>query len=192
MLSTIIHSSFTMSQCKKNGLLATRLRAVTQSCLVASLSALMLCLCLSSVHANPYKEAQKRFNAYRDRVFQLQSNENTKYLSGELSTLNQWISQAERHLREEDEDEFVKLVRLIQSQVRLVDISLEELDAREQLLKLHEEAKRTETKAKNEREAVVEIEKMMGGSLNKVPAQQRPSTTAPAQMPLQQRRLGGQ
>ena len=191
MLSTIIHSSITMSQSQKSSPQATWLRAFTQGCLVVSLSASMLCMSLTSVHANPYTEAQKRFSAYRDRVFQLQSNENTKYLSGELSTLNQWISQAERHLREEDEDEFVRSVRLIQAQVRLVDTCLEELDAREQLLKLHEEAKRTETKAKNEREAVVEIEKLMGGSLNRAPVQQLQVPVQPTQTPTQQRQVGG-
>ena len=155
-------------------------KAFTHSLMSLSLIVSCLALSFSSTHASPFTDAQKRFSAYRDRVFQLQSNENTKYLSGELSTLTQWISQAERHLREEDEDEFIKLVKLIQAQVRLVDISLEELDAREQLLKLHEEVKRTEAKAKSEREAVVEIEKMMGGSLNQTPIQ-APIQQAPIQ-----------
>ena len=191
MLSKIIHSSVTLNQSQQSRLPVVWHKILFQSSLVISFSLSLLCMSFTVVYASPFTEAQKRFSAYRDRAFQLQSNENTKYLSGELSTLNQWISQAERHLREEEEDEFVRLVRLIQAQVRLVDISLEELDAREQLLKLHEEAKRTETKAKNEREAVVEVEKMMGGSLNRSPVQQMQVPTQPKQVPAQVSQPGG-
>ena len=192
MFSKIIHSTVTVNHSQKRHLPAVWHKVLIQSSLVISFSLSLLCMSFTLVYASPFTEAQKRFSAYRDRVFQLQSNENTKYLSGELSTLNQWISQAERHLREEEEDEFVRLVRLIQAQVRLVDISLEELDAREQLLKLHEEAKRTEAKAKNEREAVVEIEKMMGGSLNRAPVQQTQVPTQPRPVPAQVSQPGGQ
>lgn len=121
--------------------------------------------------ADPFKEAQQRFSAYQERVITLQSHANTKYIVGELNTLNQWVAEAKRYLTDEDEDEFVRAVQLIRVQLRLVDVSLEELDAREQVLRLTEEAIRLEKKAKSEREGVVEIEKMMGGSLNSAPAQ---------------------
>ena len=75
-------------------------------------------------------------------------------------------------------------------------MSLEELDAREQILKLHEEAKRMETKAKNERESVVELEKMMGGSLTSMPIKkanvQVPKPTMPNQAVPQPNRGGVQ
>ena len=142
--------------------------------------------------ADPYQDAQQRFSAYRERAFKLQSHSNTKYIVGELNTLNQWVSEAERYLRDEDEDEFIRSVKLIRVQLRLVDVSLEELDAREQILKLTEEASRLEKKAKSEREAVVEIEKMMGGSLTSPPqrsalkgAQEVPTQTAPTPPPSQ-------
>jgi hypothetical protein len=144
----------------------------TSNSLIMGLLTLTSALLISEIsHADPYQDAQQRFSAYRERAFKLQSHVNTKYIVGELNTLNQWVSEAERHLRDEDEDEFVRAVKLIRVQLRLVDISLEELDAREQILRLTEEATRMEKKAKNEREAVVEIEKMMGGSLSSPPAQ---------------------
>ena len=144
---------------------------------------LLITLTPNDVHADPMQDSQKRFSAYRERVFQLQSNENAKYIIGELNTLNQWISEAERYLRDEDEDEFIQTVRLVQAQLRLVDVSLEELNAREQILRLNEEANRLETKAKNEREAVVELEKLMGGSLHSAPRPAPPVQPPPAIQP---------
>jgi hypothetical protein len=181
---------------KKNHSKYVRVIGEWTKALGLSLLVLALFILVSTAYGEPFTDSQKRFSAYRERAFQLQSNVNTKYLTGELNTLNQWIKQAERFLRAKDEDQFMKTVKLVQVQLRLVDMSLEELDAREQILKLHEEAKRMETKAKNERESVVELEKMMGGSLTSMPIKkanvQVPKPTMPNQAAPQPNRGGVQ
>ena len=141
----------------------------------------------SQGYADDFLEAKTSFNAYRDRAFKLQNQPQNKYLVGEFTSLTQWTDRAERLLREEEEDDFVRVVHLIRVQLRLIEVSFTEIDAREQLLRLNDEMTRLEGKAKQEREAVVELERQMGGSLTATPqaapvrAVQR---TAPQQVPV--------
>jgi hypothetical protein len=120
-------------------------------------------------HADAFLEAKTSFNAYRDRAFKLQNQPQNKYLVGDFTSLTQWMNNAERLLREEKDDDFVRVVHLIRVQLRLIEVSIIEIDARDQLLSLNDEMSRLEGKAKQEREAVVELERKMGGSLTASP-----------------------
>jgi len=136
-------------------------------------------------HADKFLESKTSFNAYRERAFQLQNQPQNKYLVGEFTSLTQWMNNAERFLREEEEDDFIHTVQLIRVQLRLIERSIEEIEAREQLLRLNGEMNRLEGKAKQEREAIVELERMMGGSLTAGPQKNAP---APVQAPPTQAR----
>ena len=148
-------------------------------------------------YADAFLEAKTSFNAYRDRAFKLQNQPQNKYLVGEFTSLTQWMNTAERLLREEEDDDFVRVVHLIRVQLRLIEVSITEIEAREQLLSLNDEMMRLEGKAKQEREAVVEIERLMGRRLTaspqRAPQVPRPPVSAtPKTNPLQPQRVQAQ
>ena len=130
-------------------------------------------------HADKFLESKTSFNAYRERAFQLQNQPQNRYLVGEFTSLTQWMNNAERFLREEEEDDFVRTVHLIRVQLRLIERSIQEIEAREQLLRLTDEMSRLEGKAKQEREGIVELERMMGGSLRSKPQQKKAASVRP-------------
>ena len=147
---------------------------------------LLLCTTLSQAYADKLAEAQSSFSSYRSRVLQLQSAPESRYLTAEYSSLTQWVAEAERLLRENEEEEFIQAVQLVRVQLRFVEVALEELALREQLLSQSAEADRAEGKAKQEREAVVALERAMGGSLSApaAPSQVRPSGAMPPAAPV--------
>ena len=157
------------------------------SIVYAALFAVALVAQPSQGYADAFLEAKTSFNAYRDRAFKLQNQPQNKYLVGEFTSLTQWMNRAERLLREEEEDDFVRVVHLIRVQLRLIEVSFTEIDARDQLLRLNDEMTRLEGKAKQEREAVVELERQMGGSLTTTPRMTPTKSvrqTSPQQAPV--------
>ena len=136
----------------------------------------------SQCFADAFSDAKVAFNGYRTRALSLQNQPQHRYLVGEFASLTQWMNNAERYLSEEEEDDFVRTVQLIRVQLRLIEVSIEEINAREQLLSLTEETTRLEGKAKQEREAIVDLERQMGGKLRSTPAA-APQGQPPAQVP---------
>lgn len=140
-------------------------------------------LLIEEAYADQFEDSKTSFNAYRERAIQFQRSAMSKYLTAEYNELTQWIGEAERLLREEEEDDFIRAVQLVRVQLRLVEISMEELSAREQIQNLATEASRAENKAKEEREKVVELERAMGGSLSG-PKTATPSSPSPSMAPI--------
>ena len=149
---------------------------------------LLVTLLLMSVQcfADAFSDAKVAFNGYRTRALALQNQPQHRYLVGEFASLTQWMNNAERYLSEEEEDDFIRTVQLVRVQLRLIEMSIEEINAREQLLSLTEETARLEGKAKQEREAIVELERQMGGKLRSTPpsAPQAPPAARPAVRPV--------
>jgi len=157
-----------------------------------AITLLSLCACLSlallqptSAHAEDldFTQAKVRFSSYKQQLTRLQTAPQARYLVGELSSLNQWVARAERELAEDEEDSFKSLVDLIQLQIQLIDVSIEELIARDRVDAVERGAADLEARAKTEREAIVNLERELGGQLS-APAQRRPQAqAAPATAP---------
>ena len=126
--------------------------------------------------------AKQRFTSYKSQAQRLQAAPQARYLVQELSFLNQWIGQAERELAEDEEERFMRVVDLIQVQLQLIDVSIEELIARERITVVEQEAIDLEARAKREREAIVELERKLGGVLS-APAQPAQMAPQPAPQP---------
>lgn len=159
--------------------------------LLLSLACLSVNLTSPASYADDADEqrAKQRFSAYKQQAMRLQTSPQARYLVSELSDLNQWIGQAERELAEDEEERFMRFVDLIQVQLQLIDVSVEELIARERVEAVEREGSDLEAKAKQEREAIVELERRLGGVLTtpkKAPQAQpaRAPTPAPAPAPL--------
>ena len=69
---------------------------------------------------------KQRFEAYKQRARELQTRPEAKYFTGDFSDLNQWIGQATRDLNEEEEENFERMVNLLEAQLKFMEISMEE------------------------------------------------------------------
>ena len=118
---------------------------------------------------------KERFNAYKARAAQLKMSPQARYLSGELSALDQWVAKAERELVEDEERSFKREVDRVQVQLQLIEVSVEELDAKEQVARVEQAAEEAEVAAKRDREAVVLLEQQLGGVAGGPPPGQAPA-----------------
>lgn len=151
--------------------------------LVVSLITLSPMMTSQAYADDEFAQARELLRSYQQKARGFAELPQQKYLVPEFATLNEWFARAERLLREEEEDEFVRLVGLIKAQVRLIEVSVTEVDERYRLLQLHRDTVKLEEKAKRERESIVELERQMGGVLDNRRQQAQPAPTAPRPAP---------
>jgi hypothetical protein len=146
----------------------------------------------SSLEAEELSETKSRFNAYQEKNREFQNMPQAQSLLNELNMLSQWMTQANRALADGEDDRFVHLVNQIQVQIRLIEVSVDNLNAQELVVQKRKEAEGLENKAKHTREEVSRLEESLTPGDSRIRSSSPPTDLVRPNQPYEQKQMNAQ
>jgi hypothetical protein len=153
------------------------------------LSLSLVFMITSSVCADEIDEYKDRLANYKVQGALLNQQKLARLFTREFTQLNRNFLKAETLLREEEEDSFKREVGLIALQIQFIEVSIHELEDKEKVQKVREQATSLDNKVKLIRQEIHKLETklnqkasgaMKPSTQGQAPINARPTSSIPA------------
>ena len=136
---------------------------------------------ISSAWADEIEEYKERLSNYKEQSSLLQQQKMARLFSKEFTQLNQNIIKADQLLKNDEEDDFKRQVDLVSLQLVFIEVSIHELEDKEKIQKIKDQAVALENKVKTIRQEINKLETQ----LNQQSKPNNQSRQQPIQQPMQ-------